>query len=210
MSFPTVVMMLKAPLPSLVKTRLAASIGEKSAVAVYRRLVERQLVDIPSEWPVEVHFAPATEEAAEQMREWLGARVAYYPQSNGDLGARLAWTAERALERGRKRGGSGVLLIGGDCPGLDTETLREAGRMQGLGKVVLGPATDGGYYLLGLQAIAPALFVGIPWSGPEVARVTRERAAGCGLEVCELPLKDDIDTLEDLQRHPFFHSDVLL
>lgn len=203
---PVVLLFLKAPREGFVKTRLAAEIGAAEATRVYRRLAERQFAAVPADWPVEVWFAPADAEA--EMRAWLGARPVLHAQPDGDLGARLT----RAVDNAFARGASGVLVVGGDCPELDEETLREASAaLVGGRELVLGPATDGGYYLIGLARPMPRVFADIPWSTADVLSATLHRASECGVVAALLLAKDDVDTLADLRRHAItlFGRDLL-
>jgi len=185
---------VKAPIPGQVKTRLADEIGPSGAAEVYWRL-GRQVVSgaAGSEHRSTVWFAPAREAAF--VREWLDGvgPVAFRPQAGASLGERLtnAFTTEFA-ERAR-----GVVIIGSDCPGVDRRIVQQAFTALGEHDVVLGPALDGGYYLVGLAAPHPALFRGIPWSTAAVASQTRTRARALGLS-CHLlePLRD-VDTMRD-------------
>jgi rSAM/selenodomain-associated transferase 1 len=187
--------MLKAPRPGTVKTRLAADIGPAEAARIYRLLAERQLAAIPPDWPVEVHFAPA--DARDEMRAWLGLRPALFPQAEGDLGERLV----HAVASTFARGAPAALVIGGDCPELDADTLRAAAEVLRHDPLVLGPATDGGYYLIGLSEPRPALFSGIPWSTDRTLAATLHQAKSLRLNARLLTEKSDVDTLDDLRQH---------
>ncbi len=186
---PTVVAMLKAPRPGLVKTRLARDLGPDRAADAYRRLVERQMAAIPAGWRTEIHFAPA--DAESEMQRWLGPGHAWFPQADGDLGERMAAAVAGAFDRRAP----GVLVIGGDCPSLDGPSLREAWQTLRAADIVLGPARDGGYYLLGLRQPNPRLFGGIPWSTPGVFAATLGRIRETGLRYAILPAKADVDDL---------------
>jgi len=184
---PRILIYLKAPRIGTVKTRLAREVGDEAALAIYRELVERQLRQLPAGWPVEIHHAPA--DAGDEMRAWLGPGYDYHPQCDGDLGARLV----HGFASNFARGARAVLAIGGDCPTLDASCLEQAARELLVQDVVLGPATDGGYYLIGLRQNTPELFTGIPWSTAEVLGATLRRAKAAGLSVHLLDEKEDID-----------------
>lgn len=191
---PVVVAMLKAPRVGAVKTRLARDLGANSATAVYRRLVEHQLQALPETWRLDIHFSPA--DAAAEMAAWLGPRPRYVPQTGADLGARLIVAIDHAFADGAKS----VVVIGGDCPALDRPTLEAAADGLASADVVLGPANDGGYYLIGLRRPQPVLFTNIAWSSPTVLTATRERIHAAGLTVVMLPMKEDVDDLASWQR----------
>ncbi|WP_221030765.1 TIGR04282 family arsenosugar biosynthesis glycosyltransferase [Actomonas aquatica] len=192
---PTVLMFVKAPVLGAVKTRLAATVGDDEALRAHCWLVQRQVSQLPADWPLEVHYAPGTEAAEAQMREWLGEADGrtFWPQPEEDLGGRLR--AATAAAFGREA--EAVLLIGGDCPELDEAGLRDAARALERAPVVLGPARDGGYYLLGMRRPRLELLDGIAWSTSEVAAQTRARADEAGVAVAELPMRGDVDTAED-------------
>jgi rSAM/selenodomain-associated transferase 1 len=186
---PHVALMLKAPRPGSVKTRLAASTGPEQAVRIYRTLVEHQIGEIPSDWSVAIHYDPAG--AREEMEAWLGPlrKLRFHPQPDGDLGARLT----AAVRTGLSPGTSPVLLLGGDCPTLLSPNLREAVDAAQQEDVVIAPAIDGGYVLLATKILHPALFTGIPWSTDQVLRLTCQQARAAGLSVRLLDTHEDID-----------------
>lgn len=192
---PTVLLFLKAPAPGAVKTRLANRIGISAATGVYRFLVESQIRRIPPGWNLEVHFTP--ESARREMEEWLGECAGFYPQVEGDLGARLEAATRAAFQRSATR----VFCIGADCPFLNPPLFREAlDILEGAHDLVFGPADDGGYYLLGLKHPAPFLFSNIPWSSPNTLEASLAAARNAGLTTERLPRFFDIDTREDLNR----------
>jgi hypothetical protein len=178
-----------------VKTRLAAAIGPEAAADLYRALVEHVLETTtpePGQYERLVFFDPP--EALDEMRAWLpGVRL--LAQSGGGLGARMADAFARAFARGARR----VAIVGTDVPGVSRATANEALSALDAADVVIGPAEDGGYYLLALREPQPGLFAGIEWSTPGVRGQTLERAAAAGLSVRELGRLRDVDTLEDLR-----------
>jgi rSAM/selenodomain-associated transferase 1 len=185
---------VKVPAPGRVKTRLAAEVGVHAAAELYGSL-GRGIVAActgPGHDTV-VWFAPAGARPA--VRAWLqGLSVAAVrPQVSGPLGARLAAAFRRHFHEGARR----VIMIGSDCPGVDAGLVSRA--LAGLDEhdVVLGPAHDGGYYLIGLRAPVPQLFRGIAWSTEVVLGQTVARARPLGLRVVLLPKLRDVDTASD-------------
>jgi hypothetical protein len=187
---------VKEPRPGTVKSRLAAAIGPEAAAGVYRAIAEdvvRRTTPQRDEYDRVVVFDPPAAGAA--IGEWLGVTAgALLPQSTGDIGARM----ERALDELFQRGARRVALIGTDVPALEREDVRGALESLDEHDVALGPATDGGYYLIALKRPEPELFRGIRWSSPDVLTGTLERAATRGLSVRVLRTIGDVDTIEDL------------
>jgi len=182
------------PRPGAVKTRLAAALGPERAAAVARALAERvvgQTRPEAGEYGRVVVFTPAGARA--DLERWLPG-LELWEQEGDDLGARMDAAFARALRRAPR-----VLLAGTDVPHLGRAHVREAFAALERSDVVLGPARDGGYYLVGLRARQPALFAGMAWGGPEVLAATRERAAALALDVHLLPRLGDVDTLDDLR-----------
>lgn len=190
-----VMVFLKAPRTGTVKTRLGREIGMPAATDIYRELAEQQLRRIPAGFRVEVHYAPRG--AADEMQAWLGRHRNYRAQGGGDLGARLS----KAFAEGFGRGYRQIIAIGSDCPELDKACLRRAAGKLAANDVVLGPATDGGYYLIGLRRPAPRLFEDIEWSTATVLVTTQARIQECGFSSSLLEEKEDIDDLASLRRH---------
>lgn len=186
---------LRAPEPGKVKTRLAASIGAPAALAIYRRLAEHTLAEaraLAEEVQVRVHHTPA--DAAPAVRAWLGDGLALLPQAEGDLGARMGDAFDRAFADGCGR----VVIIGSDLPEMSAGLLRSAFAALDQADAVIGPARDGGYYLLGLTHPVSGVFDGIAWSTPEVFAGTMLRLRAAGMEPVTLPTLADVDVVADL------------
>jgi rSAM/selenodomain-associated transferase 1 len=203
-------MILKAPRPGLVKTRLARDLGHERATAIYRALVEHQAMAIPGSWQVGVYFTPA--DAAEEMQAWLKSYLPktarFVPQCDGDLGQRLIGAVCAELQRGANH----IFLIGGDCPGISCDYLAQADQQLTECDLVIGPATDGGYVLLGLKSQCTALFENIAWSTQAVLDQTISAARRQSLSVKLLPTLEDIDDAASLARQsrllPFSSTDA--
>ena len=194
-SAPVVLVFLKAPRPGFVKTRLAAEIGDAAATKLYRHLAERQVAAIPAKWRTEIHYAPRG--ARTTMTDWLGSRPSYRLQRDVDLGARLTAAFAQAFEHGAER----VIAVGADCPDLDAAWLGTAAARLDKADIVIGPARDGGYYLIGLRRPTPAVFEGIPWGTSGVLQETLARVRDLDAEVALLAEKEDIDDGPSFRRY---------
>ena len=188
MSDDKLIVFVKAPRPGAVKTRLAKTIGAAAAEAAYRRLVETLLNHLAGLGGVELCFSP--DDAAGEVQHWLKEGWLSSPQGEGDLGRRLESAFQRALHSGAKR----VAIIGSDCPAVTIEDIRNAWAGLRTHDVVLGPATDGGYWLIGLRQLQPNLFRGITWSTQHVCAETIRRVEHAGLSVQMLRELVDVDT----------------
>ncbi len=184
------------PVPGKTKTRLIPALGEAGAANLHRQMTEHTLAQarqLPADGvAIEIHYADAKTD--QELADWLGADLIYRSQGDGDLGERMARSIETAVQAGRDR----VIIIGTDCPGLTTDILQLAFSQLGDQDLVLGPAIDGGYYLIGLQRFISELFVGISWGTSAVRQQTIEIATKLGLSMGDLPLLADIDRPEDL------------
>jgi rSAM/selenodomain-associated transferase 1 len=190
-----VVVFARAPEPGRVKTRLARDLGDARACALYRWLgatVVGSLVSDPAR-PYDVAVRVTPSDACDAVRAWVPGADAYEPQGEGDLGERLARAAREAFAAGC----AAVVLVGTDCVAVTDARVREALRALDGADAAIGPARDGGYYLLALARPLPA-FDDVPWSTERVAAVTRARLDAAGARVAELPVETDIDTADDL------------
>jgi len=183
------------PEPGKTKTRLIPILGAEGAAKLQRQMTEQKLAEakkLQQIHPlfVEVHFTGGNQQL---MQDWLG-NLNYKQQSQGDIGCRMAAAFQTAFEAGMKR----VVLIGIDCPDLKAELMAEAFQALNKHDLVLGPAKDGGYYLIGLNCLISELFIGITWSTEEVLEQTKNIAQKLGLAVAYLPILSDIDRPEDL------------
>ncbi|MBI5777356.1 MAG: TIGR04282 family arsenosugar biosynthesis glycosyltransferase, partial [Nitrospirae bacterium] len=126
------------------------------------------------------------------LEERHGVRL--IAQTGDDLGARMARAFADVFALGYRQ----VLVVGTDLPTLPGSAFGEAVTVLATHDVVLGPALDGGYYLIGLRKPSPELFAGIPWSTDQVLPLTQQKAAALGLSIALLPVRRDIDTIDDL------------
>jgi len=181
----------KAPRPGMVKTRLAASIGEEAAVDLYRVIGRRIIDQIRPVSNVTVYYDPP--DALLETRDWLGD-AEYRRQSHGSLGDRLTAALH---EHFADSPSSQVVAIGADAPQVDADVMIAAADALGSADVVLGPAMDGGYYLIGLKQERPNLFKAIPWSSSTVFASTKAQCDAANITTRVLSTLRDMDTVED-------------
>ena len=199
----TVAILAKAPIPGLAKTRLIPSIGAHAAAVLQERLTERAVETALATaiGPVTLWCAPDLTHVAFQD---LAMRfpISLKQQPDGDLGARML-TAMAAS-------GRPTLVIGTDCPALAPAHLHAATLALCDAEVVLIPAEDGGYVLIGARTAHPQLFADIAWGSASVLAETRARIAALGLAAAELTPLWDIDTESDLARFEREHPEFAL
>jgi rSAM/selenodomain-associated transferase 1 len=180
----------KRPLPGYAKTRLGAALGTEQAAGVYARLLYGYLLDLLradlGDTRVALSLASPDDVAffAEAFPEW-----SVRSQIAGDLGTRMAASFARAFAEGAEA----VVLTGSDIPGLDSCLVRAAFDALTQAPVTIGPARDGGYYLIGMHAPGRALFDGIEWSTDRVLAQTKALARSQGLQMAYLAELDDVD-----------------
>ncbi len=191
-----VIVFARAPQLGCVKTRLAADVGAEAALALYRDLGERTVAAARAVRACELEVCYTPADRAEAIGRWLGADLLLSPQADGDLGDRMYAAISEALADGV----AAAVVVGTDCPTLDAEVIEHAFAALETADVVLGPALDGGYYLIAVRATHPVLFEDIPWSSPETFARTIAVATEAGLRVTLLDERADIDTAEDLHR----------
>jgi hypothetical protein len=196
--------MAKAPIPGTAKTRLIPSIGAHAAAVLQERLTERAITTA-----LAANIGAVTLWCAPDIRHpsffdlVMRLRVTLKPQPEGDLGARML--AAMAAS------GGPTLVIGTDCPALTAVHLRGAARALHDGaEVVLIPAEDGGYVLIGVRMAHPQLFSGISWGSATVLAETRAHIIALRLALAELPPLWDVDTESDLARLEREHPELAL
>jgi rSAM/selenodomain-associated transferase 1 len=185
-----IIVFVKNPEPGKVKTRLAKDIGDAAAVDVYRRLLQH------------THDALVTVDATRfvfyadtinRLDLWEKSLFYKHLQQGNDLGERMQQAFAFLFDLGYER----VLIIGSDCPQLCSDHLNNAFELLETNDVCIGPVEDGGYYLLGLHAVHPALFTNKAWSTDTVFSSTMKDAADAGISVGLTEKLRDVDTLTD-------------
>jgi len=192
------------PEPGFTKTRLISALGEDGAAALQKELTEQtvqkidQLVKTSTVEPV-IYFEGGD---LASMQNWLGHERLYKMQGHGNLGEKLKKSFDDAFSAGAQR----VVTIGCDCPDLTKEHIGRAFDALYLKDLVIGPATDGGYYLIGKQRPLDALFEGIPWGTDKVLETTICLAQQLCLSIEILEELRDVDRPEDL-KYINYHPD---
>jgi len=190
------------PAPGESKTRLIPTLGVHGAAQLHRGMTAHTLLTVEQlrfarDVSAEVRFTGASQES---MAACFGDGHTYLHQGDGDLGARMHRAVSEACNRGAER----VVVIGTDCPSIDCATLSAAFEALCTHDSVMGPASDGGYYLIGLRRPCGRLFVGVEWGTESVLTATIQRAAAANLSVHQLMTKSDVDLPSDLsewERH---------
>jgi hypothetical protein len=195
---PIILLFVKAPFKGRIKSRLAATIGDDAALELYQRFVLDTIAAArPLAVPLRICCYPP--DAVALVRPWLGAELTYMPQQGNDLGERMGQAFAHVFHEGYDR----AVLIGSDIPELSAAVLHEAMAALDSNDTVLGPAADGGYYLIGFTAktFLPSVFQDIIWSTGTVCDETLGRLTRCGRRPHLLPKLHDIDTKDDLRSY---------
>lgn len=191
-----VLLFIKAPVKGRVKSRLAAAIGQDHALNLYKNFVLDVLNALQkSVYPVRICFYPATMRAA--VADWIGGAHQYMAQNGNDLGERMEHAFSRVFSEGFTR----AVIIGGDIPDLKGVLIHEAFQSLKTNDVVLGPAADGGYYLIGFNkdSFLSQPFHEIMWSTDSVFRDTITILQSASRRIHLLPSWEDVDSLADLK-----------
>ncbi|KST64306.1 TIGR04282 family arsenosugar biosynthesis glycosyltransferase [Mastigocoleus testarum] len=178
------------------KTRLIPALGPQGAANLQREMTEyilSKVKQLQKQIPLslELRFAGGN---AQLMKDWLGSDIVYQPQGEGDLGMRMARSLSEAFQNGAEKS----IIIGTDCPSIELGILKQAFEHLTDKDLVLGPAIDGGYYLIALCRSIPELFVDIDWGTEKVFQQTMDITKKLDLAVGHLPTLADIDRPEDL------------
>ncbi len=192
MKGPLLIVFLRKPELGKVKTRLAASVGAERALAIYEELL-RHTLEQAGRLPIQKQAWFTGDAPVDELVSTFG--FTSHVQYGNDLGERML----NAFCIGFANDHAPVLIIGTDCPGISTALIQDALRALDDNDAVIGPARDGGYYLLGLNEPLPALFLNKAWSTSQVAADTMKDLEQHGRSVFLLPMLIDVDTEEDLR-----------
>jgi rSAM/selenodomain-associated transferase 1 len=174
-----------------VKTRLAVDLGKEETLDIYRQLIDATYKALQPLKNTEIFIFFS--DYIEELPSDVPFNFTGYLQKGNDLGERML----NAFTGVFKKGYESIVIIGTDCPYLNKEILNNAFKILEENDVALGPAKDGGYYLLGLKTVIPELFKNIPWSTDKVLELSVDVIRSKKLSFRLLPLLSDIDTLED-------------
>lgn len=192
------IIMTKYPQPGQTKTRLIPALGAVGAADLHRQLgfhTVNQVRSLTPEIHLEIRYAGGNQPL---MKSWLGdlqEDCHYVPQGDGDLGDRMA----RAFVAGFDEGYDRIVMIGTDCPSVDSSLIHRAFLALENTDIVFGPATDGGYYLIGLRKMIPDLFIDLAWSTPSVLSDSLAILDRLKIPSTLLETLSDIDRPEDLK-----------
>ena len=184
------------PEPGKTKTRLIPALGTIGAAKMQRQMTAYALFQVKElqkliNISLEIRFAGGD---LQLMQDWLGAELVYHSQGDGDLGSRMARSLYDSFQGQAKQ----VVIIGTDCPGLNSHILAQAFEQIYTVDLVLGPAIDGGYYLIALRRFIPELFANIDWGTSQVLHQTVDIAHQLNLSSYHLPPLADVDRPDDL------------
>ncbi len=196
-----ILLFTKYPEAGTSKTRLIPSLGKEGAAHLQRRLAESMSQKVSHyctkyQTDSEIHYSGGSNSL---MKKWLGPELHYLEQCSGDLGQRMASAISMHLEKYKK-----IVLIGSDCPGIDEKIFESAFKGLEGNDIVMGPAHDGGYYLVGVQGNLPEstvtqIFQDIEWGRADVLQHTLSIISQLQLSCDLLEKLHDIDTPEDLR-----------
>jgi len=193
------IIFLKYPEKGKVKTRLAKDIGNEKALLIYKKLVIKILNQIDSNnYDISIYYFP--ENKKNEVKKWINLPdIKYLPQSGDDLGVKMLNAFKDSISLKYTK----TVIIGTDCLEITNSLLSQSFDLLDNSDLVLGPATDGGYYLIGLKAVVETIFQDIHWSTEKVLKQTINKAKEIKLSYKLLDFNNDIDTLEDLNNYKY-------
>ena len=191
------VVMLKVPIAGQVKTRLAAKIGKKDATKLYRCFIHDTFSGISLLKNIDIIAAYAPQNLISRVKRLVPLGVVVIPQKGRDLGERIQNVFSHLFSIGYKK----IAIIGADSPDLPTEYIEKSFLLlKGKTRLVIGPAEDGGYYLIAMSSEQKEIFKDIPWGTGTVFKETIEKAKRAGLKSAVLPQWYDVDEINTLKK----------
>ena len=192
------IVLTKAPVPGLVKTRLIPALGEQAACELYLQLLKRMegtLKNLVSDNSGQVALWIAGDAEHDAFKPWAGFATFYQQPTSGDLGTRMALAVKSALSRGCI-----PVLIGVDVPDLNEAYLLNCLQQLGNHDLVISPAEDGGYGLLAMKQFYPQLFINKDWGSDRVFSATKFDIESFAIKAAYLPIVWDVDEIADAER----------
>lgn len=198
MSLPALIVFVKNPQAGRVKTRIAAEAGAEKALEIYLELLDitrRQALTFDSEWYI------FYSDHIDNHDAWPD-QYSRHLQHGSDLGERMFNAFVKIFSSLPPDEKCKVILMGSDCPDINATILQQASTQLDEADCVIGPAVDGGYYLIGFSVIPDkCIFSGISWSTSSVYSDTIKKLAEAGYSLGVLPVLSDVDTLADWHRY---------
>jgi rSAM/selenodomain-associated transferase 1 len=189
------IIFIKAPRAGYVKTRIAKTIGAENAAAVYRALVLDLLENLSPAQNFDIQLMVWPPDGRDEIQDWLSVKYPIRVQAEGDLGEKMRNAFMNGFHQGYKK----IIIIGSDLPVLTSQHISTAFQELQRVDLIVGPSTDGGYYLIGLNKPFPGLFKKISWSTSQVLHQTLNRAEKSSMTVQLLKEMRDVDDFQDLK-----------
>jgi rSAM/selenodomain-associated transferase 1 len=184
---------VKNPQAGKVKTRLARTIGDEKALAIYRQLLSKTYdATVSVNCDRQVWYSSFIEKKDLWDAECFEKRL----QNGTNLGERMRFAFKKAFDEGYDK----AIIVGSDCAELTNDIIRQAFKMLDTHDIAIGPSEDGGYYLLAMNAFYGDLFADVEWSTPSVFDQTVHKIKEQGLSMYKLSMLNDIDTARDLHK----------
>lgn len=192
---PVIIVMVKAPIAGFVKTRLTPPLSQSDAATLAQCFL-KDIVDSLKRVTPKIIVAFTPPEGRVALERSLSQQLLWFAQKGNDLGERL----NSAVTHAHDLGFNPIIVLGADSPTIPASFIETAldALVMGETDVVLGPTTDGGYYLIGQNSLQPELFQNIPWSSPSTFQQTARKANQLNLRLRQLPEWYDVDTPADL------------
>lgn len=191
-----IIIFAKLPVPGKVKTRMAADLGNDFAVTFYKNCAEHIFSEVSQlkKYGIDCYLFYGIDDDVSKIKKWVNKKFIYNPQVEGDLGNKMSSAFQNVFAHGKNK----VIIIGTDIPDISKEIILNAFEALEKNDMVISPAHDGGYYLLGMKKYMPELFHDIEWSTEEVFKKTINKAEQLSLKITNADKLIDIDDKYDL------------